>query len=47
MEYILGRARSIAVNWEKRERYSNYEGPTSSISSGAVSAANVVPLNVV
>lgn len=41
-----GRARSIAVNWEKRERYSNYEGPTSSISSGAVSAANMVPLNV-
>ncbi|KAL5542942.1 hypothetical protein UlMin_010652 [Ulmus minor] len=40
------RARSIAVNWEKRDRYSNYEGPTSSISSGAVSAVNMAPSNV-
>ena len=44
---ILGRARSIAVNWEKRDRFSNYEGPTSSISSGAVSTGNVLPSNVV
>lgn len=43
----LGRTRTIAVNWEKRERFSNYEGPTSSISSGAVSATNVLPLNAV
>ncbi|XP_062108020.1 katanin p80 WD40 repeat-containing subunit B1 homolog KTN80.4-like isoform X2 [Humulus lupulus] len=34
-----GRARSIAVNWEKRDRFSNFEGPTSSISSGAVSTS--------
>ncbi|EXC04046.1 Katanin p80 WD40 repeat-containing subunit B1-1-like protein [Morus notabilis] len=41
-----GRARSIAVNWERRERYSNFEGPTSSVYSGAVSAANMLPLNM-
>ncbi|XP_030507289.1 katanin p80 WD40 repeat-containing subunit B1 homolog KTN80.4 isoform X2 [Cannabis sativa] len=40
-----GRARSIAVNWEKRDRFSNYEGPTSSISSGAVSTGNMPPSN--
>ncbi|KAF3457932.1 hypothetical protein FNV43_RR02593 [Rhamnella rubrinervis] len=40
-----GRTRTIAGNWEKRERFSNYEGPTSSISFGAVSATNVLPLN--
>ncbi|PON36542.1 Katanin p80 subunit B [Parasponia andersonii] len=41
-----GRARSIAVNWEKRDRFSNYEGPTSNISAGAVSTVNILVSNV-
>ncbi|XP_015886848.2 katanin p80 WD40 repeat-containing subunit B1 homolog KTN80.4 isoform X3 [Ziziphus jujuba] len=40
-----GRTRTIAVNWEKRERYSNFEGPTSSVSDATVSATNVLPPN--
>ncbi|KAM5566327.1 katanin p80 WD40 repeat-containing subunit B1 [Rosa sericea] len=38
-----GRMRSIAVNWERRDRYSNYEGPTSDTTMGTASAIN--PLN--
>ncbi|XP_070667085.1 katanin p80 WD40 repeat-containing subunit B1 homolog KTN80.3 isoform X4 [Malus domestica] len=39
-----GRMRSIAVNWEKRERNSNYEGPTSNGTMGTASAPNITPL---
>ncbi|KAB2624030.1 katanin p80 WD40 repeat-containing subunit B1-like protein [Pyrus ussuriensis x Pyrus communis] len=39
-----GRMRSIAVNWEKRERNSNYEGPTSNGTMGTASAPNIIPL---
>ncbi|XP_050375143.1 katanin p80 WD40 repeat-containing subunit B1 homolog KTN80.4 isoform X2 [Argentina anserina] len=38
-----GRMRSIAVNWERRERCSNYEGPFSETTLGSASAVN--PLN--
>lgn len=40
-----GRARSLAVNWEKRERPATYEGPTSGVPPGTVSAANMLPFN--
>ncbi|KAM1084940.1 hypothetical protein ACFX13_010946 [Malus domestica] len=39
-----GRMRSIAVNWEKRERNSNYERPTSNGTMGTASAPNITPL---
>lgn len=32
-----GRMRSLAVNWEKRDRYSNYEGPTPNSTLGTAS----------
>lgn len=41
----LGRMRSVAVNWERRDRYSNYEGPTPDTTLGTASAVN--PLNAV
>lgn len=41
----LGRMRSVAVNWERRDRYSNYEGPTPDTTLGTASA--VSPLNAV
>jgi katanin p80 WD40 repeat-containing subunit B1 len=42
-----GRTRSLVVNWEKKERSPNYEGPTSSIPPASVSAANMLPFNAV
>ncbi|KAJ4709976.1 Katanin p80 WD40 repeat-containing subunit B1-like [Melia azedarach] len=38
-----GRMRSLVINWEKRGRSPNYEGPNSSISSGTVSTASMQP----
>ncbi|KAF5467573.1 hypothetical protein F2P56_011812 [Juglans regia] len=40
-----GRTRSLVVNWEKRERSPTYEGPTSCIPLGTVSAAKMLPFN--
>ncbi|XP_062159219.1 katanin p80 WD40 repeat-containing subunit B1 homolog KTN80.4 isoform X2 [Alnus glutinosa] len=40
-----GKTRSLVVNWEKRERSPTYEGPTSSVPPGTVSAANMLPFN--
>ncbi|XP_040996752.1 katanin p80 WD40 repeat-containing subunit B1 homolog KTN80.4-like isoform X4 [Juglans microcarpa x Juglans regia] len=40
-----GRTRSLVVNWEKRERSPTYEGPTSCIPPGTVSAAKMLPFN--
>jgi katanin p80 WD40 repeat-containing subunit B1 len=42
-----GKTRSLVVNWEKRERSPTYEGSTSSIPPGTVSAANMLPFNAV
>lgn len=39
--------RSGAVNWEKRERFLNYDGPVSTHTTGTISGANMVPLSMV
>lgn len=40
-----GRMRSLVINWEKRGSSPNYDGPTSSISSGTVSTVSMPPFN--
>ncbi|XVE66427.1 hypothetical protein DITRI_Ditri08aG0079500 [Diplodiscus trichospermus] len=40
-----GRTRSVVMNWEKRGRSSNFEGPTFSISPRNASAANMPSFN--
>ncbi|KAK6253150.1 hypothetical protein QUC31_014870 [Theobroma cacao] len=40
-----GRTRSVVINWEKRGRSSNYDGPTLSISPGNASVANMPSFN--
>ncbi|KDP33053.1 hypothetical protein JCGZ_13639 [Jatropha curcas] len=42
-----GRMRSLVINWEKRGRSPNYEGPTSESSPGAASAVNMLSFNTV
>ncbi|KAL5763597.1 hypothetical protein ACOSP7_019861 [Xanthoceras sorbifolium] len=41
-----GRMRPLVINWEKRGRSPNYEGPTSGISPGTVSTVSMPPFNV-
>ncbi|XP_022725167.1 katanin p80 WD40 repeat-containing subunit B1 homolog isoform X2 [Durio zibethinus] len=40
-----GRTHSVVINWEKRGRSSNYDGPTLSISPGIASLANMLSFN--
>ncbi|XWS63239.1 hypothetical protein CRYUN_Cryun06bG0078500 [Craigia yunnanensis] len=40
-----GRTRSVVINWEKRGRSSNYDGPTLSIFQGNASVANMHSFN--
>ncbi|XVE93004.1 hypothetical protein REPUB_Repub01dG0152500 [Reevesia pubescens] len=41
-----GRTRSVVINWGKRGRSSNYDGPALSISPGNASVANMPSFNV-
>lgn len=42
-----GRMRSLVVNWDAKERSSTCQEPTSSIPHGTISAAKMLPTNVV